>query len=325
MPRLLLGCIEEVDAIDRVFSGFRASHPQMVRDCYAFLDRTDARLLENLRAIERRYPLAIKWLIDSLGVWFPMEYYQQIPVIYPYIVRDPTCRQNRKGRPERYCSPNEAALMRADNTPIKQLVEGRRVVSAAEWYRGQMRRGFVASHAWRVPSDFAQSRVLASRDPWLNTFGAHLCWLPATMSRLTDSEGSFAQVYLQKMARKFFAGVRFEDTRLTDFINGLVWRNLPDNKLPVDVDIAEYNEVAKFEMRPDDALMRYKDLHEVINVLNNAVNGVDLTRAAVHHRYTGVALRETSSSLAMNNLRERLESYLSLLPQCDCVIRNARI
>ena len=255
----------------------------------------------------------VKRLIDVLGVWLPVDYYRSLPVIYPYIVRDPHCRQNRRtGRPEEYCSPNEQGFMRADNTPIKQIVEGRQVVSPFAWYGGPMRRGFVASHAWREPENFTQNHVLASRDPWLNTFVPNLCWLPSALSRLTDHEGSFAQHYLQAVARSTYGAVQFENEELQVFVNR-IWDRLPSPTELADVEVPNLEYRGQFQMRADDAQIKVCALRTVVTGLRDALNDHIPNRAVIHHRYTLRNLRQQVSPERLTELHNDLSNYLAML------------
>lgn len=307
MP-LLLGAIEERQAWLRVLGDCDIMG---LRDIINEIENANGLTLQLRRSIAGR-PDVVKRLIDALGVWFPVEYYRSLPVVYPYIVRDPLCRQNRRNsRPEMYCSPNEQGFMRADNTPVKQLVEGREVQSPLRWFNGTMRRGFVASHAWRIPADFEQNQILASRDPWLNTFVPNLCWLPSALSKLTDEEGSFAQHYLQLVARSTYEHVVFRNEYLQAFVNRL-WERFPPPELrDIQVPALEYR--AQFRMRENDVADRIRDLEAVVSGVRDALEGDIHDRTIIHHRYTVRNLVRMARPERLRELHNDLSNYLALL------------
>ena len=308
MP-LLLGQVEEKEAWIRVLENWDGNDKRDVLDNLRHVERLTKPII--IRLLAGRNDV-VKRLIDTLGVWFPVAYYRALPVIYPYIVRDPTCRQNRYGRPEEYCSPNHDGFMRADNTPIKQLVEGRRVMSPFVWYRGRMRRGFVASHAWREPENYEQDHVLASRDPWLNSFVPNLCWLPSALSKLTDDEGSFAQHYLQVVARSTYGNVHFENEQMQEFVSRL-WDRLPQPMEMVGVEVPDLEHRGQFQMRDNDVSDRISDLRTVVFGLRDALNNEVPDRGVVHHRYTLRNLRRNVHPQRLTELHHDLSNYLTML------------
>ena len=319
----LLGRIEEKDAWIRALEGWDNGHRFGVDDIIDDIRQAESLSLELRNRVARRHDV-VKRLIDVLGVWFPVAYYQSLPVIYPYIVRDPRCRQNRNGRPEAYCSPNRAGFMRADNTPVKQLVEGRQVTSPFEWYCGNMRRGFVASHAWRRPVGFEHNHVLASRDPWLNTFVPNLCWLPSALSKLTDDEGSFAQHYLQAIAITIYRHVHFEEEQMQLFVDRL-WDRLP---VPEEIDRIEVPDIQNrgtFRMRQEDVEDRIRDLGMVVSGLRDALDDAIPSRIIIHHRYTLRKLRERVPRQRLTALLNNMSSYMALLVGGEGGVENYQV
>lgn len=319
---LLLGKVSEQDALIRVLNdGFTLKASEIISTI-----RGATKLTTVLKNITNQHSI-LKILIDRLGVWFPVEYYRKLPVIYPYVVRDPTCRQNKVGRSEEYCSPNDYGYMRADNTPIKQLVEGHDVRSPLEWYCGQMRRGFVASHAWRQPRDYKQDRVLASRNPWLNTFVPNLCWLPASLSRLTDEEGSFAQRYLQKVAIETYREIKFNNVNLQSFVDRL-WDILPDPELNECRDsVPPIKERAQLQMQKGDVEKRLNDLQTVILGLHDAQISSKPSRKILHKRYTLDRLREKTKKNpdVLCTLYNNLTGYYKLLSGSEVGMAEPRV
>ena len=142
-------------------------------------------------------------LLTAMGIWLPLEVYEQLPVVLPWVVRDSSCRGNRaNGIPDSWSSPNSDGFLRDDNSLVKALTRSL-TISTPE--RGslsgaRMGRGFVACHVWRVVDDPA----LASRHPLLNTFVPNLVWLPSQVAKLTDREGSVVQKVLQSMAYSIY-------------------------------------------------------------------------------------------------------------------------
>src|SRR5690349_18225490 len=78
-----------------------------------------------LNAVERepeRFSQLPQRLISAVGVWMPLDVYEEWPILLPWVVRDPSSRGNRaKGVPDSWSSPNEAGYLRDDNSLVKAL------------------------------------------------------------------------------------------------------------------------------------------------------------------------------------------------------------
>ena len=134
-------------------------------------------------------------LVASLGIWFHPETYQQLPIILPFVVRDPSCRKRKENETEAWGSPNDMGYLRDDNSLVKSLPKSLQIISPKQFLYQEKKigNGFVASHVWRKINNSVVDADLASRDPLLNTFIPNLVWLPAQVSKLSDREGDFTQ------------------------------------------------------------------------------------------------------------------------------------
>lgn len=158
-------------------------------------------------------------LVASLGIWLHPDIYKRIPIILPFVVRDPSCRKRKEGEVEEWGTPNKFGFLRDDNSLIKGLPRSLTVCSTSQslYHNKRIGNGFVASHVWRkiVGSQFDAD--LASRDPWLNSFVPNLVWLPSQVSKLSDREGTFTQLYLQALSAKIYKDIEV-DPKIKPFV-----------------------------------------------------------------------------------------------------------
>ena len=111
----------------------------------------------------------LKHLVRSLAIWLPIELYQRLPVLLPFVVRDPTCRKsNNKEKIEEWGSSDKKGYFRDDNTLVKAIprkftISGKNIAYDKQTIGAK----FVASHIW---SKLDSSSDLATRDPLTNTF-----------------------------------------------------------------------------------------------------------------------------------------------------------
>ena len=177
--------------------------------------------------IEDRPDLADEVLLrmyTSMGIWFPLDVYHRLPVMLPWVVRDPSCRGNKaKGLPDEWGAPNNLGFFRDDNSLVKALTRSLRVhaVAMPHLHGAKMGTEFVASHIWRV----GKSGELVSRNPILNSFVPNLVWLPSQVAKLTDREGSVMQYALQAIAWR-----RYRNAPVHQDLKQVVeeaWENLP--------------------------------------------------------------------------------------------------
>jgi len=146
-------------------------------------------------------------LITDLSIWLPRSLYRKLPVILPYVVRDPSCRR-RRGQSEEWGSANSQGFLRDDNSLIKSIVNSFTIKSPRiKPYDGSRKgRGFVASHVWRIVR-INNSELISNRHHMLNSFVPNLAWLPRQIAKLTDREGSSAQKLLQAISHRIYDGV----------------------------------------------------------------------------------------------------------------------
>lgn len=143
-------------------------------------------------------------LIESMGVWFPLETYARWPVLLPYVLRDPTCRGSKAhGRPDEWASPSPDGYLRDDNSLVKGLPRALSITGPRHRRLPNARLGteFVAAHVWRA---VVGTDLLASRIPELNSFVPNLVWLPGQIAKLTDREGGPVQRAAQAISTTIY-------------------------------------------------------------------------------------------------------------------------
>jgi hypothetical protein len=147
----------------------------------------------------------LKRLLIDLSIWIPPDFYQRLPIILPYVVRDPSCRIRREIGEDEWGTANSEGFLRDDNSLIKGIVRSFFVKSPCiTYYHGlRLGTGFVASHIWGKVN-IKGIHMISSRHYMLNSFVPNLVWLPVQISKLTDREGSMAQRLLQVISHTIY-------------------------------------------------------------------------------------------------------------------------
>lgn len=247
-------------------------------------------------------------LLQTMGIWWPLDVYRTIPVLLPFVVRDTNCRSKPSiGRPDAWSSPNSRGYLRDDNTLIKSLpraleVDGprsRKITGA------KMGTEFVAAHVWRT---VVGTSTLASRIPGLNSFVPNLVWLPSQIAKLTDREGSIVQQTAQAMAWAIYRDAPV-DPHLSEIVEGC-WERLPEPERPIaPLDVMQLN---WFRATPRFMATREQRIRSVVGALRCVQNGQSFPGKIVASRYTA-GLAALPSDVA-----EHLASELSgFLPRVE--------
>lgn len=143
----------------------------------------------------------IEHLIIDLSIWLSPTVYEVMPVLAPFVVRDPKCRA-RNGSVEKWGSADTEGYLRDDNSLIKSIPNALMINSPLKIiYSGKKGSGFTACHIWRK---LENQEKLASRYVKTNSFVPNLVWLPSIISELTDREGSYAQNLLKTISYKIY-------------------------------------------------------------------------------------------------------------------------
>ena len=61
--------------------------------------------------------------INALGIWIHPDFYLKLPVLLPFVVRDPSCRKNKVTGEDEWASPNSEGLLRDDNSLVKIIIK----------------------------------------------------------------------------------------------------------------------------------------------------------------------------------------------------------
>lgn len=217
-------------------------------------------------------------MLANMGIWLPLDVYHDWPVMLPWVVRDPSCRGNRKkGIADEWGAPNELGFLRDDNSLIKGLPKSLPVVTVVPGHLSGARMGkeFVASHIWRV----VNHDDLASRHPLLNSFVPNLVWLPSQVSKLSDREGSPVQRTLQAMAWRIY-----RDAPVAPHLRETVeeaWQLIPKPD-----DAPDLPDLNWFEPTSRFFVTRQNRLDSVIDGLERLEAGLELDKKVVSSRYT---------------------------------------
>jgi hypothetical protein len=249
-------------------------------------------------------------LVAALGIWLDPRIYEQLPIVVPYALRDPTSRDNKaRGLPDIWGAPNEAGLFRDDNSLIKGLPRSLPIrAGASQLYRnGRIGRGFVAAHVWRR----LKSGGLAARHQLTYSFVPNLVWLPGDVAALTDREGSFVQTYVQALSVKIYRNRSIAEplqqavSQAWDFLP--LPDAIPEQGLP---DVADLN---FFEPTQRWLASRMSKINLVADSLEKVSRAEPLTREVISARYTeGLPLVKQSATRSLARDLRRLTSALPL-------------
>ncbi len=180
----------------------------------------------------------IEKFVIGLSIWLPPKLYQELPILYPYVVRDPLCRKssNPKGN-EEWGSSNSEGYFRDDNTLVKETVKTFSINSPKirEYDNVRKGKGFTASHIWREIS--IEGKKLASRSHKTYSFIPNLVWLPTQISKLSDREGSHAQKVLQTISHLIYNIDSLKSEKEIDEI----WNSLPNPGISVEITPKDLN------------------------------------------------------------------------------------
>lgn len=256
------------------------------------------RFLRDLFTDEEAFGHVAEALLAATAIWFPTAVYRELPVLVPYVVRDPSCR-GRAGQLDQWASPDTEGYLRDDNSSIKNIPRSLSIHAPAQKHLNgrRMAREFVAAHVWRVPTD---GGVLASRRPLLNSFVPNLVWLPSQIAKLTDLEGSSVQRTLQAMS---FARYRNEEVapHLSEVVDQ-AWALLPPPSSKLSVVTNDWNYFVPTERFLQLRQERIVSVHSAVGTL---LAGKQLTTKVIATRYTeGLPLID-------HDALERLEHHLS--------------
>lgn len=238
-------------------------------------------LLHLLAQDSERYSEIPRLLLVEMGVWFPLTVYERVPVLLPWVVRDPTCRGSRThGSPDEWSSPNSRGFSRDDNSLVKGLPRSLRMTGPKGSKVNGRRMGseFVAAHIWRHTAVSG----LASRHPLLNSFVPNLVWLPSQIAKLTDREGGVVQQTLQSLSWQIYRTAPVAD-HLTDVVDE-AWSLLPEPTVttpPVDPGQLNWFVAANPFFQ-----IRQTRIQQVAEALDRLESELPLDKKVVTTRYT---------------------------------------
>jgi len=214
-------------------------------------------------------------IIRSTAVWFPPDVYLHLPVLLPWVVRDPDCRPRTKNgvtSPDMWGAPNAGGYFRDDNSLIKGIPKSLTIRGRADSYLdgAKLGSGFVACHIWRV----VNHESLASRHPRLNSFVPNLVWLPRQIAKLSDREGSHVQRALQRTSWAIYRNLELRPGLRE--VSEQVWALIPEPPTWTSVD---FSELHSFECTKKFLRSRSYSLGQVEAFLGALLSGSSLPDA----------------------------------------------
>lgn len=217
-------------------------------------------------------------------MWLHPGIYSVMPVLLLYVVRDPKCRRSTGGE-ELWGKPNSSGYFRDDNSLIKGLVGSLVVNSGRAGIFGDSRlgKGFVASHVWTAVKGDTDGIGRASRSPWLNSFVPNLVWLPAQVSKLSDREGSFVQMFVQVLSTRLYRNTEVAPELET--IVGRCWSLLPEPEGISDEAIPPMDKLNFFSPSPRFLRDRLEKILRAVELVDLAVKGKTPNTKLISRRY----------------------------------------
>lgn len=251
-------------------------------------------------------------MLDSTAIWFPPNVYQQLPILLPWVVRDPRCRPREVGgqvTADEWAAPDSRGYLRDDNSLIKNIPKALSIrgPTASLVTGARLGPAFVASHVWRE----VNSEKLASREPRLNSFVPNLVWLPRQIAKLSDLEGGYIQTALKGRSCSLYRSLAVRPDLKERVAE--IWRLLPEPG-PAPTKALKTFQFNFFDATPKFLASRRESVRQMLDFLALVVaGGVPLRKGRIPTRYfTGI------QALSRETVRELYEQIRSLVPSHDC-------
>lgn len=249
-------------------------------------------------------PAEVKFMIEQLllwgGVWFSPKAYEQIPVLRPYVIRDSSCR-NKDPKKDTWAQSSSRGLMRDDNTSIKSIPKSLPIISPWKEMNGKtLGNSWVASHVWMSMQTRCEHACEWERT---NSFIPNLVWLPSQLSKLTDRDGSYAQLFLKHISHLLYSKIRIANPMLSG-----IWSELKDpgitpvTKFTLD-DLNFFDSDAGWIT--DKKVKLQQELQSILDILDAPAVEV---KAVYNDRYTST-LRDVSKTMAVSD-KENLQDWI---------------
>ena len=197
--------------------------------------------------------------------------------------------------------------LRDDNSLIKGLPKSLSIISPKQplYNNHKIDKGFVASHVWRKITNSSVGADLSTRDPILNSFVPNMVWLPSQVSKLSDREGTFTQLYLQALSAKIYKNIPVP-TPLIPYVDK-AWsmveipKGIPSQGLP------DIGDLSFFEPGKRFLSTRRKRIEIVIQAFEDVAKGKKLEKKVYTTRYgDGISLLPLEE---INNRHGELKEY----------------
>jgi len=241
-------------------------------------------------------PAEVKFMIEQLllwgGVWFSPEAYEQIPVLRPYVIRNSSCR-NKDSKKDTWAQSNSRGLMQDDNTSIKGIPKSLPIISGWKEIKGQkLGNSWVASHVWMSMRTRDEHACEWERT---NSFIPNLVWLPKQLSKLTDRDGGYAQLFLKHLSYLLYSKIEIDNPMIS-----AIWSELkdpgitPESKFTMD-DLNFFDSDA--EWIEDKKADLHRELQSILDILDNPSATVE---SIYNDRYTAT-LRDASKTMKLTD------------------------
>ncbi len=251
-------------------------------------------------------------MIRSMTIWLPLDFYQNCPVILPWVVRNPKCRPHKLQGiqyPDRWGAPDELGYQMDDNSLIKGIPKSLPIDGPKDspLVGKKMGNDFVASHIWR---EIDGVDVLASRHPELNSFAPNLVWLPRQIAKLSDREGQMIQDLLKLASWAIYRKVKVNQN-YTEVV-GAIWKYL-------EKDVKKVTEKYRFDpesahyFQPKDekfVLRRIEIARKALVFISSCENGTPNPSKSTTSRYAN-GLPNVKKRV-LSNLKKQVSKFVAV-------------
>lgn len=237
-----------------------------------------------------------KYLVDviqKLSIWVDSKFYLEVPLIYPYSVRERTTSQDRRrGVEDNWGASNELGFIIDDNSMIKDFIRNYPIKNNFYYGIDKPKKGFIACHLWEN----------TTTNHKLFSFIPNICWLPTPIARLSDEHSSLFSKLLKIISSSYYRKIEPKSPKMSSIVNNnwnLLKLDDKENVIPFKLNF-NYNELC-FSIQPIERKIKLiKDIKKILAFIdkyskNSSKEIFDNTKL-LHKRY-----KSTLSDLLKSN------------------------
>lgn len=249
-------------------------------------------------------------LIENLAIWIDPEFYVEMPIIYPYSIRERTTSQDRKkGIKDNWGAANNNGFVIDDNSLIKDFVDNYKTKNSSYYSEYKPSKGFVACHIWGNTTSNHK----------LYSFIPNLCWLPSPIARLSDDETTKFSKFLKIISFNFYYNLKIDSLKMKNIVKE-IWDFLIVNKKEF-INFKKYKiNFSKLCVSLQPIRRKKKlilDIRKILSYIDLLIKKPEANfnkEKLLHKRYLpSLSLLIKSDPSSINEYKKWLETYLEAL------------